>query len=65
MLPVSYTFFGLDALSDQLENPFGLETNDLSLSAICRTVQRELLAAPGEADLPAPAAAKGNVLSAA
>jgi ion channel-forming bestrophin family protein len=23
VLPVSYTFFGLDALGDQLENPFG------------------------------------------
>ena len=29
VLLVSYTFFGLDALSDQLEDPFGVEPNDL------------------------------------
>ncbi|MBB5986437.1 bestrophin family ion channel [Sphingobium lignivorans] len=57
LLPVllaSYTFFGLDALADQLEDPFGLEPNDLPIDAITRTVERELLALLGEADLPPP-----------
>lgn len=51
-LLVSYTFFGLDALGDQLEDPFGLEPNDLPLDAMARTVEREMLALLGERDLP-------------
>lgn len=52
VLLVSYTFFGLDALSDQLEDPFGLEPNDLPLDAMVRTVEREMLSALGATDLP-------------
>lgn len=33
---VAYVFFGLDALSEELENPFGCEHNDLPLDALCR-----------------------------
>ena len=33
---VAYVFFGLDALSQELENPFGNEENDLPLDALCR-----------------------------
>jgi len=33
---VAYVFFGLDALSGELENPFGCEQNDLPLNALCR-----------------------------
>lgn len=33
---VAYVFFGLDALSEELENPFGCEHNDLPLNALCR-----------------------------
>ncbi|WP_158806983.1 bestrophin family protein [Beijerinckia sp. L45] len=50
---VSYTFFGLDALGDELEEPFGLDANDLPLTALVRTVERDLLAALGETNLPA------------
>jgi len=39
---VAYTFFGLDALGDEIEEPFGLESNDLPLDAICRTIEIEL-----------------------
>lgn len=53
VLLVSYTFFGLDALGDQLEDPFGLEPNDLPLDAMVRTIERELLSLLGEKDLPA------------
>lgn len=49
---VCYTFFGLDALGDELENPFGSEPNDLPLDAMIRTAERELLAAAGRTDLP-------------
>jgi len=51
---VSYTFFGLDALGDEIEEPFGLLHNDLPLEAMCRRVEIDLLEASGEVDLPAP-----------
>ncbi|MDO8177122.1 MAG: bestrophin family ion channel [Undibacterium sp.] len=39
---VAYTFFGLDALGDEIEEPFGLESNDLPLDAICRAIEIDL-----------------------
>lgn len=51
---LAYAFFGLDALGDQLEEPFGEEPNDLPLDAMTRTVEIELRAALGETDLPPP-----------
>ena len=33
---VTYTFLGLDLLSQELEGPFGREANDLPLDALCR-----------------------------
>ncbi|WP_420144486.1 bestrophin family protein [Sphingobium sp.] len=62
-LLVSYTFFGLDALGDQLEEPFGLEPNDLSIDAMTRMVEREMLSALGESDLPPPIEPTHNVLT--
>ncbi|MFH6781958.1 MULTISPECIES: bestrophin family protein [Methylobacterium] len=35
---VAYTFFGLDALGDELEEPFGSAANDLPLDALVRVV---------------------------
>lgn len=49
---VSYTFFGLDAIGDELEDPFGRDENDLPIDAIVRTIEREVLAALGETELP-------------
>lgn len=49
---VAYTFFGLDALAEELEEPFGLMPNDLPLSAYAITIERHLRAAMGETDLP-------------
>lgn len=51
---VSYTFFGLDEIGDDLEDPFGFDENDLPCNAIVRTLEREILAALGETTLPAP-----------
>lgn len=51
---VAYTFFGLDALGDELEEPFGTEANDLPLDAICRSIEIDLRAALGDPHLPAP-----------
>jgi putative membrane protein len=49
---VAYTFFGLDALGDEIEEPFGTEPNDLPLDAICRSIEIQMLEALGETDLP-------------
>ena len=51
---VAYTFFGLDALGDEIEEPFGLEANDLPLDAICRSVEIQMREALGEKNLPPP-----------
>jgi putative membrane protein len=59
---VAYTFFGLDALGHQLEDPFSLEPNALPLDAMRRTVERELLARLGETDLPPPLQPHGDIL---
>jgi ion channel-forming bestrophin family protein len=39
---VAYTFFGLDALGDEIEEPFGASPNDLALDAICRSIEINL-----------------------
>ncbi|MBC3860611.1 bestrophin [Undibacterium jejuense] len=49
---VAYTFFGLDALGDEIEEPFGLETNDLPLDAICRTIEIELRESLQDSEIP-------------
>ena len=51
-LLVAYTFFGLDALGDELEDPFGDDPNDLPLDAMSRMLERELRHAQGATDLP-------------
>lgn len=49
---VAYTFFGLDALSEELEEPFGLAANQLPLTALSRTIEINLLEALGETEIP-------------
>jgi putative membrane protein len=51
---VAYTFFGLDALGDELEEPFRASDNGLPLDALCRTIEIDLRMALGERDLPPP-----------
>jgi putative membrane protein len=52
VLFVAYTFLGLDAVGDEIEEPFGEDLNDLPLSAICRTIEVNLRETLGEQDLP-------------
>ena len=59
---VAYTFFGLDALGDELEEPFGTEPNDLPLDAMLRQIEATVLDALGEAP-PPPLRPKNSVLS--
>ena len=49
---VAYTFYGLDALGDEIEEPFGLSPNDLPLDAICRAIEIDMRDALGDTDLP-------------
>lgn len=49
---VAYTFFSLDALSDELENPFGTEENDLPLAAMADIACLSIREALGEKNLP-------------
>ncbi|CAN7538406.1 bestrophin family protein [Ensifer sp. ENS07] len=49
---VAYTFFGLDALGDELEEPFGVLPNDLPIVALAETIEINLREALGETNLP-------------
>lgn len=49
---VAYTFFGLDTLGDEIEDPFGLADNHLPLDALCREIEISLRDALGETVLP-------------
>ena len=51
---LAYAFFGLDALGDELEEPFGLQPNHLPLNALARVIEIEMLDAAGETNLPQP-----------
>jgi putative membrane protein len=67
-LMVSYVFFGIEEIGVEIEDPFGLDANDLPLEGICAKIEANLVAllpgpmanpsaADGRADLAAPAAA--------
>ncbi len=59
---VSYTFFGLDALGDEIEQPFGMRPHHLPLDALCRIVEIDLLRAAGEQVQPEPLQPLNGVL---
>ena len=50
------TFFALEALGAEIEQPFGTELNDLPLDALARTIENNLREALGETLLPEPEA---------
>ena len=51
---VAYTFFGLDALGDEIEEPFGIDANDLPLDALCRAIEINLRESLDDDNVPAP-----------
>jgi ion channel-forming bestrophin family protein len=59
---IAYGFFGLDAIGDEVEDPFGVEPNDLPLDALCRNIEIDLLQMIGKRDTPAPLQPVGDVL---
>jgi putative membrane protein len=52
VLVVSYAFFGLDIVGDEIEQPFGTDPNDLPLSAISRMIEVNLRQRIGDQDIP-------------
>lgn len=50
---ISYTFISLDTLAEELEDPFGMENNDLPLDAICNAIEIDLLQMNNETVVPA------------
>jgi ion channel-forming bestrophin family protein len=49
---IAYAFLGLDAVGDELEEPFGTDYNDLPLAALSRMIEVNLRQLLGEPDLP-------------
>ena len=54
VLMISYAFFELDAIGDEIEDPFGLQPNDLPLAAITRNIEINLLELINNPDRPKP-----------
>lgn len=54
VLIVSYTFFGLDALGDELERPFGTTQNGLPIDAMARGMEIDVREMLGDPVLPPP-----------
>lgn len=49
---IAYAFLGLDAVGDEIEDPFGTDYNDLPLTTLSRTIEVNLRQTLGEADVP-------------
>ncbi len=49
---ISYAFFGLDAVGEEIEEPFGLDVNDLPLSTLSRMIEINLRQTLGETEVP-------------
>lgn len=51
---ITYSFFGLDAIGDELEEPFGKDANDLPLSALSTMIEINLRERISDTSRPAP-----------
>lgn len=61
-LLVAYAFFDLNALGDELEDPFGTEDNDLAIQFLAETIEVGLREAFVDTGLQAPLNPGGHVL---
>lgn len=59
---LAYTFFGLDALGDQISDPFDTQPNDLALDAMSRNIEINVRMLLGEQELPQGIEARNGVL---
>jgi len=60
---VAYTFFALEALGSELEEPFGTAPNALALDAMCWTIETSLRESIGELDWPPQPQPRDHVLT--
>jgi putative membrane protein len=44
---LSYTFFGIEEIGVEIEDPFGLDSNDLPLPRFCQVIERDVRATLG------------------
>ena len=51
---IAYTFVALEAVADELEDPFGTEPNDLALNTLCAMIENTLREMQGEPLLSVP-----------
>lgn len=49
---VAFAFFGLDAVGDEIEDPFGTDANDLPLTNLSTMIERNIRQRVGDRDLP-------------
>ncbi len=61
-LLIAHAFLGLDAIGDEIEEPFGTHANDLPLDAITRTIEINLLELLGEEAVPDPIRPQDGIL---
>lgn len=59
---LAYAFFGLDALGQELEEPFSLSANAVPLDALVRSIEIATLEALGETEIPLPLVPQGYIL---
>lgn len=52
VLLIAYAFYGLDAIGDEIEDPFGRDPNDLPLSTLSRMIEVNLRQRLRESDVP-------------
>ncbi|OKS88222.1 bestrophin family protein [Mucilaginibacter polytrichastri] len=45
---IAYTFVALEAIADEIEEPFGTEPNDMALNAMCKMIENTLLEMAGK-----------------
>ena len=59
---ISYTFIALDAIAEEIEEPFGSDPNDLPLNMLTLGIKSSLLEMLGDPLPPEPPAPKDYVL---
>lgn len=45
---IAYTFVAFEAIADEIEQPFGMESNDLALNEMCRMIEATLMELDGK-----------------
>lgn len=60
---IAYTFFALEALGSEIEEPFGTESNDLALNTLCWTIETSMRESLGQAPTVPEPQARDYILS--